>query len=35
MIVGQGTFEMNSINQAIKIGRLSERIQSAKFTGVF
>lgn len=35
MAVGQSKFEMNGINKAIKIGRLSNRIQSAKFTRVF
>lgn len=34
-MVDQGRFEMNGINKAIKIGRLSKRIQSVKFTGVF
>lgn len=35
MAVGQGRFEANGINKATEIGRLSNRIQSAKFTGVF
>lgn len=35
MAMGHGRFEMNGINKAIKIGRLSKRTQSAKLTGVF
>lgn len=35
MVAGQGRFEMNGINKAIKTGRLSSRMQSAKYTGVF
>ena len=35
MAMGHGRFEMNGINKAIKIGRLSKRTQPAKLTVVF